>query len=127
MAASFAPPYHFIHSFVLGGSGHVIGMAREGTEGLCADSLLFHHHVLQVGSLYMYLAKTNFFTLLPSPSLALPTSPPYKHSWVCYQRWQILSLDSPCHKTEERYIYQGSRATYMTVSRQNEQEQSKIR
>ena len=106
MAASFAPPYHFIHSFVLGGSGHVNGMAREGTEGLCADSLLFHHHVLQVGPLYMYLAKMNFFTLLPSPSLALPTSPPpYKHSWVCYQRWQILSLDSPCHKTEERYIY----------------------
>ena len=103
MAASFAPPYHFIPSFVLGGSGHVNGMAREGTEGLCADSLLFHHQVL--GSLY--LAKMNFFTLFLPPSLALPTSPPhppYKHLSVCYQRWQILSPESPCHKTEGIYI-----------------------
>ena len=126
MAASFAPPYHFIPSFVLGGSGHVNGMAREGTEGLCADSLLFHHQVL--GSLY--LAKMNFFTLFLPPSLALPTSPPPTPLISTYR--SVTRDGRSCHQNllaikQKGYIYQCSRATYMTVSRQNEQEKSKIR
>lgn len=119
---------HFVPSFVPGGRGHVVGIAREGTKGLLLPPFGFQLRV--PGSLYH--AKMNYFTLLPSLSLALPTtatSPPPppppptspQYFWICYYRWQILLLDSPNHKTEGVY-FQGLRATYMTVSRQNERE-----
>lgn len=80
MAASFAPPYWALCSLICSrGEGacrwHVVGIAREGTKGLLLPPFGFQLRV--PGPLYH--AKMNYFTLLPSLSLALPTtatSPP---------------------------------------------------